>query len=73
MLFRQVTLKLKENLESINKCPETKSIQGIMEIMGMMHKACHQHYNTKQSVMTEVSIEKYLFLLYQKPEMSNTK
>ena len=52
---------------------ETKSIQGRMEILVMMQKACFWLGDVKQNVMNEVKSKKDLFLLYQKPEVSNTE
>ena len=50
----------------------TKSIQGSMELRGMMQKSCLRLSNAKQSVMTAVKSKKDLFFLYQNPQVSNT-
>ena len=49
-----------------------QSIQGIMELLGVMQNSCRQYDDAKIIVVAAVKSEKDLFLLYQKPEVSNT-
>ena len=73
LLLQHCSPELESKLESMDEWADAKENLASMVLLNMIRKVCHQHDDTKQSVMTAIKSDKDVYTFWQGSAVNNTQ